>query len=347
MGKQNMHCQKAMRQINSGAAKLDRDIAEHIKSCPTCARAAESALKLRNMFESAGTKDTGTVTPFAQLKSRIEGDARHNQKETIMSILRDQFAARPKLFAGLGLALAVFLFITLVPFSYTTTVGYSLTYADLQGAGNIDVGQLTSALDALGYGEANIQILNNRLTISKLPDENAAREAAVAFTAVTGVSGKPVIEPVTAIVSGSLYAQVMDKITVEVDAAGKTDQEIADEIRQKLLSAGMINPDVNVTTSGDEMQISVSADETDGDGNTEDAMQLEFKLNGTDNISFDAPTGMPSIEVSTEGKTADQVKAEIEAKLAAEGKEGANVEVIPQADGRFEIRVTFDEEVTR
>nr|MBN2276775.1 hypothetical protein [candidate division Zixibacteria bacterium] len=342
MAKKNMRCREAIRRINENAGELDRVTVEHIKQCPSCARAAESARQLQRLLESAKTKDTGPMTDFSQMRSKIEEMSSSPKKETIMSAMKNQLMTRPKLLAGLGLALGVFLFITLVPFSYTTTVGYQITLADVPSTA-VEPGRIGEALAALGYGEANVNLNEGECLISNLPDKKAAREAAIAFTALTGMSTEPVIEPMIARVSGSIYAQVMNNFRVEVDTQGKTDQEIAAEIRQKLAAGGMIDPNVSVTTTGDQMLISVSSNQTIGDRQTEEKMELQFDLNGSDKVTFDTPEGPPAVEVDTEGKTADEIKAEIEARLAAEGKDNAQVEVITLPDGRYEIKVTMED----
>jgi len=344
MAKQRLHCKEVIRRINNSAGELDREVTEHIKLCPSCARAAEAAGALKNALDAAVSNDIGPVTPFDRVRASVE-TADRERKESYMDKVRNQIGGRPKLVVGLGLAVAVFLFITLVPFSYTITVGYDVVYSDLDNFGRDQGDRLIGALNALGYNEAQVKMTPGSLTIANLPDYMAAKEVSAAFGAVTGIEAVPELEPVTRTVSGSLYAQVRDKMKIEVDTEGKTDAEIAEEIRQKLLAEGFDQADVKVTTSGDEKKIDVSVSSSDGDMQGENQLELHLKGDDSNNISFDSPADR--IEIETEGKTNEEIKAEIEAKLAAEGKEGATVEVTTDADGQREIRVEYEKEINK
>ena len=346
MAKQRLHCKEAIRRINNCAGELDREVSEHIESCPSCARAAEAAGVLRNALDAAANNDIGDATPFDRIRTRVEVAAVNVRKESIMEKVRNQVGARPRLVAGFGFAVVVFLFLTLVPFSYTITVGYDVIYSNLDNFGWDKGDRLIEALNTLGYSDAKVKMTPGGVTIGNLPDYMAAREVAAAVRTVTGIEAPHEIVPIRQTVSGSLYAQVMDKIKIEVNTEGKTDAEIAEEIRQKLLAGGYDAADVKVTTDGDEKKIDVSVSAGGAGGEqqeTESRIELKLVDDGSD-ISFDSPKPVERLEVDTEGKTNEEIKAEIEAKLAAEGKEGAKVEVTTDADGQRQIKVEFEKE---
>jgi len=348
MAKQRLHCKEVIRRIDNFAGELDREVTEHIKSCPSCARAAEAAGLLEQVLKAAPNNDIDDATPFDRIRSRVEAEAIKARKGSIMEKVRNQASARPKIVAGLGFAVAVFLFLTLVPFSYTITTGYDISYAGLKNSSQISTDRLTEAMTALGYENVSINFTADGMTIGNLPNYLAAKEVSAAVAAIAGIGAIPVIEPIRQVVSGSLYAQVVDKMKIEVNTEGKSDDEIAEEIRQKLLANGFEEADVSVTTDGDEKKIDVSISKSGVEGDQETESRIELKLidDGSD-ISFDAPQPAERLKIDTEGKTNEEIKAEIEAKLAAEGKEGATVEVTTDADGQRQIKVMFEKEVKK
>jgi len=344
MAKQRLHCKEVIRLIDSHAGELDREVTEHIKSCPSCARAAEAAGVLRNTLDAATNNDIGDATPFDRIRSRTEA-AVNARKENIMEKVKNQVGTRPRLIAGLGLAIVVFLFITLVPFSYTITVGYEVAFTNIENLEQIPAERVINAVKTLGYDKARIKVFPGQMTIGNLPSYLAAKEVSAAVRTVTGIEAVPEIVPIRQTVSGSLYAQVMDKMKIEVSTEGKTDAEIAEEIRQKLIANGFDEADVKVTSEGDEKKIDVSVSRSGAEGEQETESRIELKLidEGSD-ISFDAPQPAERLEIDAKGKTNEEIKAEIEAKLAAEGKEGAKVEVTTNADGQRQIKVEFEKE---
>lgn len=340
-----MRCKEVIRRINNSVAP-DSEMREHIKSCPACARAFKAASILNNALKSEKEKSIET-TPFAEIRSRIIRKTAEKKKESIMSIMKNQINRRSGLVTGLSLAVIVFLFITLVPFSYTTTVGYDLVYANLNEA-NITPGQLPRALAALGYEDAGIEFDGGNCLISGLPDKQAAREVAIAVKALTGFQADPQIRPITGVVSGSLFAQVREKLHIEVETEGKSDQQIADEIRQKLETV-YTNPTVTVTTSGGERQITMDINDSGvnvaGDS-TRDVKRIELHVGDTDNISFETPAGVSCANLDIEGMTDAEIEAAVRAKLAEEGENVESVDITTNADGKKEIKIKVEKEET-
>ncbi len=285
------------------------------------------------------------MTPFVDIRNRIARKAAEKQKESIMSIMKSQINRRSGLVTGLSLAVLVFLFITLVPFSYTTTIGYDLAYTNLGGI-NITPGQLPKALAALGYDNVEIKFDGDNCLFSGLPDKHAAREVAIAFKALTGFQAEPQVRPITGVVSGSLFAQVKEKLHIEVETEGKSDQQIADEIRQKL-SAVYANPTVTVTSSGGERQITMDINDSGvnaaGDS-TCDVKRIELHVGDTDNISFETPAGVSCANLNIEGMTDAEIEAAVRAKLAEEGENVESVDITTNADGKKEIKIKVEKE---
>jgi hypothetical protein len=343
-----MRCKEAIRLINNTADRSETttwppELLEHINNCPDCARAFKAISILNDSLKSEKEKPIQT-TPMAEIRNRIAARIEKKKKESIMSVMKNHVNRRSGLVTSLSLAVIVFLLITVVPFSYTTTVGYDMVYTGLNGL-NIEAGQLEQALAALGYENAAVEYNGDNCLITNLPNKQAALETAIAFKAITGSIIEPDMKPIMATVSGSLYAQVKDKIKVEVNTDGKTNDEIANDIRLKLTQF-YTNPVVTVTTVGEGRKITITAGDTTAESGSGPAIaqRIELILNSDGDISFETP-GQPdprALEIDTKGKTDEEIKAEVEAKLAEQGEEGADVQVTTNADGKHEIRVKLE-----
>ncbi len=264
-----------------------------------------------------------------------------------MSRLILGFNRRPRLFAGFGLALFVFLFATLVPFPYTRTVGYTLSFNNVVNVESQTIDQLTSLLGTMGYNDVHVMADAGYFKLSGLPTRQAAREAALAFQKLTGNNAEPIIAPNTQRVSGSLYAQVVDKQrTIEIDAAGKSDAEIQNEITLQLTNAGY-QSNVTVTTDASgERNIKVDLSRQAGDTTRQEKLNIITKGDGTgsDKIGIALPI---ELKVETEGKTDAQIIQEVKDKLAAEGITNPEVSVTVGADGKKKIEVKVQKEEKR
>jgi len=337
-----MHCKEVMQRINDSVAP-DGEMLKHIKTCPDCARAFKAASILTGALKGEKENNIKT-TPISEFRNRITERMKEKNKESIMSIMKNRINQRSGLVTGLSLAAIVFLFIVLVPFSYTTTVGYELQYT---GLNNVDItqAQITQALTTFGYENVDVQLAGGNCLISGLPNKQDAIEMAIAFKALTGSMVEPEIKPILANISGSLYAQVKDRIKIDVETEDKTDEEIADEITTKLKKI-YTNPVVVVTTIDEGRKIVIKTNESDSE--ITEAEIIELLLDSDGDISFETPAKAArlGLDIDTEGKTADEIKAEIEAKLAEQGEDGATVDVMTDPDGKHEIRIKLEKEKT-
>jgi hypothetical protein len=340
-----MRCKKVKRLIDEGIGLSDKSVTKHIRSCPSCARAAEAAGILRDSIKAARENDNFQPTSLAFIRSRVEALAGARfEKETIMTAIKKQYKARPGLVAGLGVAIIAFLFITLVPFSYTRTVGYTATISGVDRSVDVTLEQFKGAIKALGYDDVIVERLPDGYRVANLSSKEAAQKVAGAFAVMSGVESTAKIEPVVKHTSGSLYAQVKEKLKVKIDASGMSDTEIEDAIRSKLTEAGFVNIDVQVTTPSDgERRISIRMDSPEpGDTAEKGEFKLELR-DDSDDIFFDLPD-KDRIEVETEGKTIEEIKAEVLARLAERGITDAQVDVKQRPDGKVEILVNVEKE---
>jgi len=160
----------------------------------------------------------------------------------------------------------------LVPFSYTRTVGYQVTFSGVEARTMASVDGITEAIKALGYEGVSYQASQCgdkfEYVVKGLPNLSAAREVNVAFASLTGADVQGKIEPIEQGGSGTLYAQVKEQITCQdicVDInADMSDAEIEAMVMQRLAEQGLNPQGVNVRTLDDgrkEIEISIGSGE--------------------------------------------------------------------------------------
>jgi len=339
-----MRCKEVIRQIDSDPEKISSAAQEHIKTCSSCAQKLHAARLMTLALNSARKESDMPTTPFSEVRTMaaISSAAKPPRKENFMSKFITQYKTRPILMSGIGAAIIAFLFVTLVPFSYTQTVGYNLRFSGITENAGVSSDRLNKIFSTLGYDDLDIRFDSDGCSIKEAPSQMAVREITAAIAAVTGSTIQAQIESVIEKKTGSLYAQALQKFKIEVETKGKTDQEIAEEIRQKLIAEGYLDAEVIYATSGDEKHIRVNLTRDNGDEQSEE--KLEFHLKDTDTLILETPGALPRIDIETEGKTDAEIKAEMEQRLAEAGIYGAEVEIITNAEGEREIKVTLEKE---
>jgi len=197
---------------------LDRDVDEHIRTCSSCKRAAEAALMMQNALNAA--RGAEPVLPLSAVRERVEAAAKRYELKTplekLMSKINEACHARPRLWAGLGAALAVFLFLTLVPFSYSRTVGYQVTISGVGGNLNISPELLAATLSTVGYDNISVSKSANNgggeYTFANISTQEEAEDVAETFTVFAANSGQPEVKPIRENVTWSLLAQAVDRV---------------------------------------------------------------------------------------------------------------------------------------
>ena len=343
-----MRCREAKRRLNR-TDEIDEELRKHLDGCPACSREVAAWRLLNSVLESARGEKEPPPTLFREIRARMAAHiGREKEKEdSIMSKVKNQIANHPRFSIGLVVAVCVFAFVVLVPFSYDRTVGYNLAYTGLDSKYDLPPEMLTEILTSLGYGQAGVQLAKNGshldYRITGLPSRTAAREASTAFLSLTGYSGEPVMTLVARKTSASLYAQVRDRlIEIEVQSAGKSEAEIRAEIEEKLRDQGLANPDVTVTIKPDGMrEIKIGIQDSSETGMKE--KQIEIICPEDQPI---IKIEEPSLEISVDSKdkTDEQIKEEIRQKLAAEGMQDIDVSVTTDSNGSRRIEIKAGKE---
>lgn len=333
-----MNCRKARHLLSERSDATNLELVRHLKSCRSCAEVAAADGLLAKILRHARESESQNNTPFETFRAKIESTRNTMSKESsIMATIKSQFARRPKLAVVTGMAMLLLLFVTLVPFPYSRTIGYELTYNGLNPSAMAKAENLEDALAAVGYGNLALKANDNGTTVSYLPTRQAAREVALVISTVTGVKITPEIVEVIKEASGSLYAQALEqKRKVEIDAEGKTDAEIETAIIQKLAEAGYPGSQVTVTTSPDgQRRIDVNMKKQDTSQEKQEQLELKIK-DDSGKVGINLPM---ELEVNAEGKTDAEFEAEIRAKLAEQGISNPQVTITTGPDGKRQVEV--------
>ena len=75
-----MRCPDIKRRIDAGVAEPDREMIEHLRICPSCARAWQAARTMRGILDAAA--ENGPVLPLAAVREQLEARAGVESKRT-------------------------------------------------------------------------------------------------------------------------------------------------------------------------------------------------------------------------------------------------------------------------
>ena len=333
-----MRCDEARTRMTEGLLD-DAAFADHIQTCTACAKLATADRQLSRLLHEAVNAETAPTTPISIVRQRIETIAAGGQRKDnrIMSNIFTQFRIHPRLGWSLALAVALFLFVSLVPFSYQRIAGYESTVA-FNSPIQIAPEHLKSALAAVGQSGVKVGLeltdAGSVFHLKGLPSQLAARQAVAVINSLAGTKGESQITPVYETISASLYAQARERlISIEIDGSGMTDAEMENEISAKLTEAGLTPGQVSVTTGSDgSRQISISANRDSG--NTSDTCQVQLNVKG------DSKFGLMMLNGQDDGSMTDEeLKADVRAKLAEQGITDAEVVVTRDAEGKRKVEV--------
>ncbi|UCC80513.1 MAG: hypothetical protein JSW64_03890, partial [Candidatus Zixiibacteriota bacterium] len=146
--------------------------------------------------------------------------------------------------------------------------------------------------------------------------------------------------------TGSIYAQVKEKIDLKVETQGKTDEEVRKELEEGLKKRGYKDPRVTVTSDVEgQRRIVIKNVELSEDENKafETMEMMELLVGGGGEIEIKSPA-KESLDIDTKGKTNEQIKEELKKKLAEKGMKNPRITIKDLPDGKREINVEVEEE---
>jgi hypothetical protein len=130
--------------------------------------------------------------------------------------LKYQVRERPRwIFCG-AIVVSAILMVMVIPFSYTHTAGYQVTFPVMASESRVPPRLVAAALTTIGYENVTLSPSaggsSNAYAVRKLESPGEAESVAALFSAMTGHQGKPKIEPVVVKVSTTLYSQAVEKL---------------------------------------------------------------------------------------------------------------------------------------
>ncbi len=294
-----MRCTRIKQHLTDPDKPLTPDLAEHIRACRECRDLWEAEQTLRRSIEAVRVEPS--PARMGTSDAWVDRVVSQQEESLVTSIIRNPFSTHRRRWGWTLSVLTVALaFFVLVPFSYQHTIGTEITIptnaALLQ---KVDASAIEARLAETGY--ASVQVgkrINDDAALLILNVPGSTDDALAVVDAAGDLLPAPLaganieLAPWRVTESGSLFAQMTNTLTVSVNTDGKTESQIADEIRAQLQSQGMqvdnlwISKDGNETTMTLEGQVAgtdgeqvfevhMFDDEAQGDGNISMKLLIE------------------------------------------------------------------------
>jgi hypothetical protein len=272
-----------------------------------------------------------------------EHNLRASQEGTAVKVLHS-VRARPWLATALGVIVVAAVLLA-VPVSYTRTTGYEVT---LELSGAAPPGEQIKTI-ADGFAKAldadNVSVqasFEGTKVVAHLPlrprliVDGVAQAFAQTLTE-SGIPAKAKVHPLTEQVTGNVYAMAANEILeIRVNSEGKTDEEIAGEIRTQLEAAGFESAMVEVVSGDDQMKIEIGVE---CDDSAEPCPPLRVTVDG-----MEPPEGeqrrVCKLRFESAGMTPEEIEAMVYERLAAMGFEDPeDVDIVIDEDGIVHVEV--------
>jgi hypothetical protein len=141
--------------------------------------------------------------------------------------------------------------------------------------------------------------------IRGIPSRKAAKEISSAISSLMSSVPDIVITPIIAQATGSIYAQVKEKIDLKVVTEGKTDEEVRKELEEGLKKRGYEDPRVTVTTDdeGQRRIVIKNVELSESDEKVFETMEMmEILVGEGGELEIKSPA-KEELGIDTEGKT--------------------------------------------
>jgi len=291
----------------------------------------------------ASSRDLPSIDHTA--RALLRKAQRDGEEGMFMKMLRP-FRMRPWLVTAVGVTAVAVVLLT-VPISYTRTIGYEarVTVSDpLPGPAALDkiAHEFARALDS-EETTVHAGVMSNRATVTaRLPvtsrsNVEGVTRAFAAELADRGLTVESEVVPLTERVTGDVYALAANQILeIRVNSEGKSDAQIAEEIRAQLAEAGIENAFVDVEVGDNQMRIEMRM-EKDG---SEEPRPIRIAIDGMEPPEAGEGCCAVELQIDAEGKTPEEIEAEIRAQLEAMGIENpGDIEVRVDENGRVQVEI--------
>jgi len=215
----------------------DRELMDHLRNCPACAKQAKAAQLLKADFEAMSIGDEVDSIPLSVLRTRVEAQARSagqpDEKElNIMAFLTNQIRKRSRLSVSIAVVAAVLAVGTLIPFSYENTVGYEVALAGVDRNVALNEFKIQEMLSKLGIDHAVINATDCEATcnvnISDLKSQGDVQLVVEAFKNVDELVELHEVRKIVGEESGSLAHQAKVMFIVKQFHDGENNEFISD-----------------------------------------------------------------------------------------------------------------------
>jgi hypothetical protein len=154
-----MRCHEARKRLNryrwrSAEYRNDRDLVEHLGTCRRCRQLALAEESLREDLELLRRTDPPPGSDINALREKVTASVALSRPKSsygfVLCLVLEFFSTHRRLKIAVGCVLAVILFMALVPFNFTETVGYEVSISGIDRNIAMDNREIKSLLYALG-----------------------------------------------------------------------------------------------------------------------------------------------------------------------------------------------------
>lgn len=191
----------------------DRKLQEHLKTCPTCAKEAQAANALKNIFDISSNDDSTNIIPLdiqkRRIKAIVENDIQSRSKWFSIGTLLKK---RTTFGVSAIVTAAVLILFFLIPFKYEQVVGYEILFSGIDRGLVEENTTVCDILFDMGLFEADIDFLECdftcNLTVQFLKSEEEVNMVISAFSEINNYDLSSNVIPIHTKTSRSLLEQV-------------------------------------------------------------------------------------------------------------------------------------------
>ena len=338
-----MDCTQIRKRLSDPIAYHAPDVQKHVRECADCRSVYEAESVLRDSLSAERSRvpasDYGTA---AQWINRVTS----KEKKNMPSLISRPFATPARRWS-FGLVAAVLAFLVLVPLPYERTVGTRLTITSPdQAMTQINIDALKARLIERGMPDVSVMRTSEPSSHSLTyhvhgtqADAQAAFEATRDLVPAIAATGEIKLAPWTVKESGSLFAQITgSSFSYNVSTSGRSDAEIAQDIRSQLESQGMQVQNVSVARDDTSTTFNMTFTPPGGEGQ---AVIKQVIAGDHAGGPMEGNVFMPRVDKSL---PIDEQVAEIKRQLAANGITDVAVTV---EDGKIKVEAKKEERIQR
>ncbi len=217
-----MHCSEARHRLTGSNRdgfniENDHELLEHLKNCPDCAKEAQAAKALKEIFDVSSKNDTTNIIPIESQKKLVKAIFENGNRPTNKEFSFGNFFSKRSTFGVSAIATAaVLILFTLIPFKYEQVVGYEILFSGIDRDLVEENTTVCDVLFNLGLQEADIDFLECdntcNLTVQFLKSEKEVNMVISAFSEINDYDLSSNVIPIHTKSSRSLLERVDEKL---------------------------------------------------------------------------------------------------------------------------------------